>query len=410
MKIYNNPVLIRTNTYPKRNEVKKVQYSPSFKAIDPGTIKLLLILKRMSDMIGKTNGKGNALNELKGDLVHALQAPQECKKSIPRLLDNLAKVSDKIEHSFFYNDSGYESLSYYKKKALTELLPAMDDKYLGYRAAKKNYLTELAKSDEFVNQDFVDAFEALPDNYYQNFKLELIEKLLLSSNKGNNKNARNMYIFKMLKGLDNDNEMNKNCLQRNSSSINNLRTKMFNNMYSEVTSSLNNFYYVYTNMDNLKKNPDFSEIDTLFYSLAKNIKSLDEFKEIFKLGTNAANDIIKDLNTISIAKKNPNKAEQLLLYKKRLQEKFDANIIGEYDETFPGTCMSDRFDAELSRLWCKRNNIANFIKKTGYQDELNSAFKDKLNSLNNRIKEVERRQSGYNQSTEDDLYRYAHTL
>ena len=93
-----------------------------------------------------------------------------------------------------------------------------------------------------------------------------------------------------------------------------------------------------------------------------------------------------------------------------MKEKFDTNIIGEYDETFPGTCMSDRLDAELSRLWCKRNNVANFVKKTGYQDELNSAFKDELDSLENRIKEVERRQSSYNQSIDDDLYRYAHTL
>lgn len=405
MKIYNNPVLIRTNTYPKRNEAKQAQYNPSFKS-DP-SVYIALYIARIVD---KKIANVKTLNEFKKGLGYVLQNPQEYKKYIPDFLGKLAKTSDKIEHSFFYITSNYPSLSYYKKEALTKFFPVMDDKSLVNRVVKKNYLTELAKSDEFIDQDFVDVFGTLPDDYYQNFKLELIEKLLLSSNKGNNKNARNTYIFKMLKGLDNDNEMNKNCLQRNSSSINNLRIKMFNNMYSEVTSSLNNFYYVYTNMDNLKKNPDFSEIDTLFYSLAKNIKSLDEFKEIFNLGTNAANDIIKDLNTISIAKKNPNKAEQLFLYKKRLQEKFNTNIIGEYDETFPGTCMSDRFDAELSRLWCKRNNIANFIKKTGYQDELNSAFKDKLNSLDNRIKEVERRQSDYNQSTEDDLYRYAHTL
>ena len=405
MKIYNNPVLIRTNTYPKRNEAKPVQCNPSFKS-DAG-VYIALYIARIAD---KKIADVKTLNEFKKGLGYVLQNPQEYKKYIPDFLGKLAKTSDKIEHSFFYITSNYPTLSYYKKKALTELLPAMDDKYLGYRAAKKNYLTELAKSDEFVNQDFVDAFEALPNNYYQNFKLELIEKLLLPSNKRNNTNARNVYILKMLKGLDNDDEINKNCLQRNKVYVNHLREKMFNNMYSETTSSLNNFYYVYTNIDNLKKNPAFSEIDTLFYSIAKDIKSLDKFKEIFKLGTNAANDIIKDLNTIASAKRNPNKAEQLLLYKNRLQEKFDTNIIGEYDETFPGTCMSDRLDAELSRLWCKRNNVANFVKKTGYQDELNSAFKDELDSLENRIKEVERRQSSYNQSIDDDLYRYAHTL
>ena len=405
MKIYNNPVLIKTSTSPKRNEAKQVQYNPSFKA-DPG-VYIALFIARIAD---KKIADVKTLNEFKKGLGYVLQNPQEYKKYIPDFLGKLAKTSDKIEHSFFYITSNYPSLSYYKKKALTELLPAMDDKYLGYRVAKKNYLTELAKSDKFIDQDFVDVFGALPDNYYQNFKLELIEKLLLPSNEGKNANGRNAYILKMLKGLDNDDEINKNCLQRNKFYVNHLREKMFNNMYSETTSSLNNFYYVYTNMAHGKKDPAFSEIDTLFYSLAKDIKSLDKFKEVFKLGTNAAIDIIKDLNTISSAKKNPNKAEQLLLYKKRLQEKFDTNIIGEYDETFPGTCMSDRFDVELSCLWCKRNNIANFIKKTGYQDELNSVFKDKVDSLENRIKEVERRQSGYNQSIEDDLYRYAHTL
>ncbi len=391
MKIYNNPVLIRTNTYPKRNEAKQVQYSPSFKS-DPGTFVALYLLRTAGKKINSTR----KLNAFKETLSRALQAPQKCKKSIPGLLDKLAKASNKIEYSIFYNYSGYKSLSYYKKKALTELLPVMDDEYLGYRVAKKNYLTELAKSDEFIDQDFVDALGALPDSYYQNFKLELIEKLLSSAD------GKNAYIFRMLKGLDNDDEMNKNCLQRNKVYINRLREKMFNNMYSTATVGLDGFYYTYSNVDNVKKKPAFLEFDTLFYSLAKDIKSLDKFKEVFKLGTNAASDIIKDLNTIASAKRNPNKAEKLVLYKKRLQEKFDTNVIGEYDKTFPGECESDRLREELRRLECKYSNITDFIKKTDSPDELNSAFKEKLDAMKEHIKWLEEYYQDVTKHEDDD--------
>ena len=94
MKIYNNPVLIRTNTYPKRNEAKQVQYSPSFKS-DPGTFVALYLLRTAGKKINSTR----KLNAFKETLSRALQAPQKCKKSIPGLLDKLAKASTKIEYS-----------------------------------------------------------------------------------------------------------------------------------------------------------------------------------------------------------------------------------------------------------------------------------------------------------------------
>ena len=50
MKIYNNSVLIRTNTYSKRNEVKQVQYNPTFKS-DPGVCIALYIARIVDKQI-----------------------------------------------------------------------------------------------------------------------------------------------------------------------------------------------------------------------------------------------------------------------------------------------------------------------------------------------------------------------
>ncbi len=337
-------------------------------------------------LIGKTASETNKCYNLRkevGKVMSAFNAPKEHLNDLANAVLTLSKMKERFN---FVETLGEmtnvieerPNIDNMQNKALKEIFPLMDDKSGKNRVAKITLMETIYNSGNSLNEDYIKAFEALPDNLYKGFKQTLVEKAINTFDVHGSGNEC-LYGLRLLKSIEKDEY--KDYLKNIIPEYKNLLTAIDCFAFKNLTKEHNDAYETYSK-NFLYKGEWEDNCKKIFYSIVGALgNDIPKLAKKLNIDEACAKDIVNDLQARSAAEKAQEPEEKVKILSKRLEEKF-AN--GQVIKPKKADDYGDRYYA----LSLYETNIDSFINKTEFAKEFKEFYKTELDKIKRDTKKA----------------------
>ncbi len=380
---FNEPYNFNYYRLKKENKKSEQRQNVTFQAVD-FPLTAYLGMKKINNL----REQWKKIIEQKKQFYNIIENPLRNTNNILPLMIAIGKYKNKPDESSIYKmfqKDNMPRISEMKIAVLSKIFPLLNDNAAEARNAKKEYIRALFDTDDYQNTTYIKTLKNLPDNYYGNFKEEFAEKVLYSDNNSTQISESNIYKLQIIKTLDDN--VYKNFLKNNLSRYNSLMQNIYDSAIQRMTKKQNDAFVIYSN--NFYNHHYSEEKDKLWnkyyepalYSLlGSGIKNTEDLAKKLKIDIVFARDIIRDMNTMSLAEKDISKADKFSIHQQRIKEKFASNIWGKTDSD--NSKNLSKLRKALQNLRTKEANISNYIKRTDQAADLNLYFKKDFEQLN----------------------------
>lgn len=378
--INQNKNMYKKNTYSNPIGVRSNYNSTSFGSVSVATgtllqTRILLGLRKSMDKVQK-------IENFKASVYSVLNNIDENIDKLPGIIYQMAQVlettDEKFMHKVFGKNDPEQKIKNLKDIILKKGLNALDDSNGSHRFVKKFYIEKTLLNNEDATLEFLEVFKNLDDNFYKNFKSEIVETILYSPNRVNKKDSANLEMnnYRIIKSLDP--KIYSDVLSKNSDAINALNVRI-NNYVMKIFAANRNFAYE-SYCQGFDKNTIYNEED---------IK-----------GSDWKNNYAQVFNLILTAKSgNPEEQAKLLnIDTNYLKEIFlDICSINQAIITNKQDCLANRIKQKLesmqneypyineSKLRLIYADILTFIQKSNFKYEDYPNIKDKIEEIESRL-------------------------
>lgn len=261
-----------------------------------------------------------------------------------------------------------------QKEALEKIYPLMNDNNGGHRVAKMNLMEAIFDSGNYLNDYFIEAFDALPDKFYKGFKQTLIEKALNPFHNYNPSDNDSQYLYNLRLVQSIGKDEYKDYLSNLRPEYSYLLKTIDECALKNLTKEHNNAYIDYSNnfsdkgiwKDHCKK---------VFYSMVLVLgNDIPKLAQKLNIDEACAKDIIKDMSAISDAERTNDNEEKVKILSKRLEEKFANGLVMKPQKA---NNLRDKYYA----LDTFETNIHSFINKTPLANEFKEFYKPELEKI-----------------------------
>ncbi len=289
-----------------------------------------------------------------------------------------------------------------QKEALEKIYPLMNDNNGGHRVAKMNLMEAIFDSGNYLNDYFIEAFDALPDKFYKGFKQTLVEKALNPFHNYNPSDNDSLYLYNLRLVQSIGKDEYKDYLSNLRPEYSYLLKTINECALKNLTKEHNYAYIVYSSnfgggiwKDHCKK---------VFYSIVLVLgNDIPKLAQKLNIDEACAKDIIKDMSAISDAERTNDNEEKVKILSKRLEEKFANGLVMKPEKA---NNSLDKYYA----LNTYEKNIHSFINRTPLANEFKEFYKPELEKISEDTRDARRAEQYDTESREQDIIRMMHTL
>lgn len=361
-----------------------------------------------SFLLGKTISETIKCNTMRKNIKlvsTAFDAPKEHLKDLAEAVQLLSKMKERFNWveavgkatNFMEERPEVDEM---QNKALKEIFPLMDDNNGKNRVAKITLMETIYNSGNSLNEDYIKAFEALPDNLYKGFKQTLVEKAINTFDVHGSGNEC-LYGLRLLKSIEKDEY--KDYLKNIIPEYKNLLTAIDCFALKNLTKEHNDAYETYSN-NFLYKGEWKEHYQKIFYSIVGALgNDIPKLAKKLNIDEVCAKDIINDLQARSAAEKAREPEEKIKILSKRLEEKFANGLVKKPKR-------ADDYGDRYYALSLYETNIDSFINKTEFAKEFKEFYKPELDKIREDCREARDAEIYETESREEDIIRIMHML
>lgn len=289
-----------------------------------------------------------------------------------------------------------------QKEALEKIYPLMNDNNGGHRVAKMNLMEAIFDSGNYLNDYFIEAFDALPDKFYKGFKQTLIEKALNPFHNYNPSDNDSQYLYNLRLVQSIGKDEYKDYLSNLRPEYNYLLKTIDECALKNLTKEHNYAYTIYSSNFGGGMWKDYYK--KVFYSIVLVLgNDIPKLAQKLNIDEACAKDIIKDMSAISDAERTNDNEEKVKILSKRLEEKFANGLVMKPPKA---NNSLDQYYA----LDIYETNVHSFINRTPLANEFKEFYKPELEKISEDTRDAKRAEQYDTESREQDIIRMMHTL
>ena len=359
-----------------------------------------------SYIIGKTIGKGIKCHDVRKNVNYInniFNSPKEHLKDLAGAVQLLSKMKEHFNWvealgeatNFIEERPNIDRMQY---QALNEIFPIMDDTNGKNRIAKRSLMEAIFNSENYLDEDYVNAFDALPDKYYNGFKQTLVDKALSTFEKSDEGNQY-LYKLRLVKSIE-KNEY-KDFLSNIIPDYKNLLEVIDFFALKNLTEKHNNAYVDYS--ENFSSQGMWKErCQKTFYSIVGALgNDIPKLAKKLNIDEACAKDIVNDLQARSAAEKTREPEEKIKILSKRLEEKFASGLVKKPER-------ANKFIDEYYAFSLYETNIDSFINKTEFAKEFKEFYKPELDKIREDCRDARDAYISEYEDTVDEVGRMMH--
>ena len=289
-----------------------------------------------------------------------------------------------------------------QKEALEKIYPLMNDNNGGHRVAKMNLMEAIFDSGNYLNDYFIEAFDALPDKFYKGFKQTLVEKALnpLHNYNPSDNDSQYLYNLRLVQSIGKDEY--KDYLSNLRPEYSYLLKTIDECALKNLTKEHNYAYTIYSSNFGGGMWKDYYK--KIFYSMVLVLgNDIPKLAQKLNIDEACAKDIIKDMSAISDAERTNDNEEKVKILSKRLEEKFANGLVMKPQKA---NNSLDQYYA----LDIYETNVHSFINRTPLANEFKEFYKPELEKISEDTRDAKRAEQYDTESREQDIIRMMHTL
>lgn len=289
-----------------------------------------------------------------------------------------------------------------QKEALEKIYPLMNDNNGGHRVAKMNLMEAIFDSGNYLNDYFIEAFDALPDKFYKGFKQTLVEKALNPFHNYNPSDNDSQYLYNLRLVQSIGKDEYKDYLSNLRPEYSYLLKTIDECALKNLTKEHNYAYTIYSSNFGGGMWKDYYK--KIFYSMVLVLgNDIPKLAQKLNIDEACAKDIIKDMSAISDAERTNDNEEKVKILSKRLEEKFANGLVMKPQKA---NNSLDQYYA----LDIYETNVHSFINRTPLANEFKEFYKPELEKISEDTRDAKRAEQYDTESREQDIIRMMHTL